>query len=696
MEATALAATKIKVTFTSVDVLDDSDWFGPGEWVLKATIKRVATNETIAVGDPEKTHEVNTGDKLTLNWSHDIDIKSADTKLEIVLEGKDEDLIFDDDLGRVKLTLNTPIVHAYDLRLKSSEAKFVARLQVSVLAETSGRPGRVTSIVERFDSDTYTTIHDEMLSKMVHLCPVIPVPWAHGIPPLARGVRSLTASPQVNLAVSAATRKLNGLVNPALIPVISPTRTGFANRCARIRITQYRPADLDLRKIIWTAATSNIKFFHGGATKTEVKGGQEVNAFGVMRGDADEEGKIEVRWDSEGKPLLAVYRVWVGKPKKVWTRANIIKCSRATVGGVPLQNPTFTPAQVKSHIAFSNVLLWQMGIQLVMDKDRTARNGAVRKDEGIFEVTNATNHTFNVVKDARIVAPMLNSRKGVFNLVYVHSCAGRPNLLGSATDRRLSEPEAKVSLSGTPSTSWIRPTGVFPDSATKKIEMKRMGPSNQRANDQKPLCGDGAIEQLCACLITQNDRIANGSVTLAHELGHVIGVHHRGSGGNVAKASYDEVNHLAGPRKGWGHPWDENCMSYGSDNEAQDFDMLQIKVIRAHKLVTSVAPPAPKPPPPPPGPPPPKVTKPVPAIWLPNKAAKTLLQEYLCTKRPGLNHTGYDLGTTGPDGDGVDGVVGRKTKAALRSFQRDHGGLVIDAVYGPKTHGAFDEELNGP
>ncbi len=73
-----------------------------------------------------------------------------------------------------------------------------------------------------------------------------------------------------------------------------------------------------------------------------------------------------------------------------------------------------------------------------------------------------------------------------------------------------------------------------------------------------------------------------------------------------------------------------------------------------------------------------------------------MLQEYLIGKRAGLKHYGYDIGNSGPAGDGVDGVIGPKTKAGIRGFQGDHGGLAIDGIYGPKTEAAFDEELNSP
>lgn len=49
---------------------------------------------------------------------------------------------------------------------------------------------------------------------------------------------------------------------------------------------------------------------------------------------------------------------------------------------------------------------------------------------------------------------------------------------------------------------------------------------------------------------------------------------------------------------------------------------------------------------------------------------------------------GYDLGATGPGKDGVDGVRGAKTDAAVKEFQTAHG-LDDDGIDGPKTWAAL-------
>ena len=687
-----MTATRIKVTVDTVDIIDDDDLLGAGEWAFTSNVKRLATSETIAFGDSNKEFEVNTGDKkVNIGFSTELDIKKKDTKLEINLSAIEKDTVSNSDMGKIRIVLNTPICHDYDLTLSSDKGKYTARIKVEILKRKAGSAGAVTTILRNSGSSTFNTVHSEMQFKNVHIHPVTPVPWTTGIPPIPIGVVLMTASPQVDFSVKSGD-PLNGLINPSFIVTMKPTDKDFNKKVARVKVTQFWPATLDLSKLVWKAVTGNIKFWNGSKGVNEIKGGQEVKVYGTNNG-ADQECKIEVRWDSTGGPLLAVFRAWVGKPKYVWSRANLIKTT-ATMGPLPLPNPNLSIADIKSHIEFANVILWQAGIQMVMDEDDAAYNGAVKKDKGIFEINSATNYTYNVVKDANMVAPLLNARKGVFNMAYIHSVSGKPGLLGSATDRRLSKAEAMVSFSGSPSTSWVQPSGVRPDGGAGTVKMKRMGPSAKRSSALKSNCGDGTddtLNNVCACIMTQNvkARLARGNITLPHELGHVLGLHHRGNGGGQPKASYDKVNHKSGPRSGWGHPFNENFMCYGSDARRQDIDMIQVKVLRENALLKDTLPAAKKTPPKP-------GTKPVPTAWLPSKADIELLQAYLAGAKPGLKNTGYDLGSTGPNGDGVDGINGPKTKQAIRDFQRDHGGLSKDGIYGPLTHDAFDNELNGP
>ena len=66
------------------------------------------------------------------------------------------------------------------------------------------------------------------------------------------------------------------------------------------------------------------------------------------------------------------------------------------------------------------------------------------------------------------------------------------------------------------------------------------------------------------------------------------------------------------------------------------------------------------------------MSKTFPKEYLPSKDDKIMLQEYLIGTRPGLKKSGYDLGTSGPDSNGVDGIVGTKTKNGIRELSLIH------------------------
>jgi peptidoglycan hydrolase-like protein with peptidoglycan-binding domain len=61
----------------------------------------------------------------------------------------------------------------------------------------------------------------------------------------------------------------------------------------------------------------------------------------------------------------------------------------------------------------------------------------------------------------------------------------------------------------------------------------------------------------------------------------------------------------------------------------------------------------------------------------------TELQQFLVDQ-------GYDLGEFGPNGDGVDGIIGGVTTAAIKEFQKDQG-LQVDGIVGKNTLAAIQE-----
>jgi hypothetical protein len=65
-----------------------------------------------------------------------------------------------------------------------------------------------------------------------------------------------------------------------------------------------------------------------------------------------------------------------------------------------------------------------------------------------------------------------------------------------------------------------------------------------------------------------------------------------------------------------------------------------------------------------------------------------------------LKELGYELGDSGPDKNGVDGVFGKKTENAVLEFQKGHkdwegNPLKKDGLVGPKTSDALNREIVG-
>lgn len=65
-----------------------------------------------------------------------------------------------------------------------------------------------------------------------------------------------------------------------------------------------------------------------------------------------------------------------------------------------------------------------------------------------------------------------------------------------------------------------------------------------------------------------------------------------------------------------------------------------------------------------------------------------------------LHTLGYDLGTTGPENDGVDSDFGEITEGAVKEFQEAHEdyedkSLVVDGIVGPRTSDALNREMVG-
>ena len=174
----------ILVVFESVRVLDDSDFWGAGEWKFTASV------DGERVGNPSKLHEARADQTIALGdgWSKRIDVsgKAAGDTVVIRFSGKEDDVFFDDDLGHVKVTLTWPFKQDFDLRLKASKVSGIFsstryyELKLAVydvpedIGELSFEPAVVVSRGST-DSGNYTAFAMRQMQPRVEVCPVTPM-----------------------------------------------------------------------------------------------------------------------------------------------------------------------------------------------------------------------------------------------------------------------------------------------------------------------------------------------------------------------------------------------------------------------------------------------------------------------------------------------------------------------------------------
>lgn len=604
-----MPVTKIKVTFNKVFANESGDLVGAGEWKLTAKV------DGKTVGDPN--HEFEVRDKSTTilpadKWSVEVDLtsKKPGDKIEISMKGIDVDVISDDELGEAKLTLKYPFTKEYDdFPISSSVVKgwfsdsqyFQAHITVKHLEiKATTKPDKDKGILvsrQNSGSSTFTTISGKAVEPRVEVCPIVPVPISPSkLPPRPAAMEALKAElePGVETEFAKALTLTpdmdwNILVNPSLIPVLKSSDPDLAKKAAKIAVTWVWPGDLEVSKLTWHIKEGPIAFV-----------GSNAGIWVKVRGtDAptDKMAVLELRWDGEKGPLLATYRAWVGVVKEIKYRVNIINGIDPV--NQPARSPTVTPDNCLDFMKIAQIIWWQCGIEFIPDPDVTAWDKAVASAHtGIFTVpAEKDNWTVNVNNNVSPIATRLNFNPTVLNIAFVRSTTGTN---AAATDIQGVSGKSEE-LDGFPSTSWVLPSGVLPDVAAKKIKMDTF-PSQKRSNSsdaayvkarkkiQASFSTDDIKKRLYGVIYPSDWTVgatnhASGQ-NMAHELGHILCLFHRGSGGenNVAggfKLSDDGVNSVDDAGKKRGHPWRENVMGYDI-RRGLDADLIQTIAVRKH------------------------------------------------------------------------------------------------------------------
>jgi|GEM_PF-930359 hypothetical protein len=686
-----MATTSIQVSFTDVLVTDSGQTWGPRKWSFKATVAGQA------VGKPDAAFSARARDTIALppgDWSTDVDVSACgpDDTVEIAFQAFDGAVDSGEDLGTVKLLLRYPFQNevdgAFDAKGGKDGPRFVAGVKVALneAAAAAKDPEGAAPAAKDAEGSAFSTIMGSFFTPRVEVCPVVPVPPADKLPPRPLLLSLLTAGKATQAADPVPLKgalKPNCLANPALVPILPAGHDKLADEGARLAVTYKQPGNVKPDGFHWFVASGPA------VIEGKSEGVEEILVRGTGAGKSDQIAQFELRLKDAHGPLLSTFRAHVGTLRHIPFRATIVR------GTTKAARPRVTPSDVQRHVNLANALFHQAGLKLVPDPDPKGYDGAVAdpKFPGIFVLNVANNGlTMGVNSNLPPKAMRLNSNPGVMHLLYIKSFDS-DGAAGVATDRPgLSG--AKVTLDGSPSASWVRPSGVAPDSAAKPVTMLTMNASKLRkkASDKKYLKGRGLPEDAFKALygVTLPDYTKPSDPdwpqTVAHEVGHTMGLRHRGNGFSKKKpGSDDDVN----DPKGVGYPNKENVMCYGYAL-SQDFDLIQTQVIRDHPVV--VAPGGPKP-----KPKPKAKTKledlqerlgvPVTNTWDdPTDAAAKKHQVHYYSKGDVVKWVQERLIEDALyPADLLDGIAGEKTIKGIRGYQKAHPPLSVDGIAGRKT-----------
>ncbi len=422
---------------------------------------------------------------------------------------------------------------------------------------------------ETTDGPMESTLSSPETRIHVEAHPVLP--HRGGVTPIRPTFPAGTAPPF--LAEAGVTRselsngRQNVIWNPAVIPIMPRGRALDDNNCSKFRVTYYRPNTLNLLeadddRLEWrmTALTGGEASFHGPTN------GRICKLHGVREGEII----LELRFRGA---VVAVYRALVAPLISIPARMTILSVSSTdpayTNATDPAMRPNVTPGMVVGHLGLCNRYWWQAGIELY----RSSSTSVGRLPAGVTAAA-VSNTTFRGVFTAQVPASLtinvggnegdvggFNAINLVANFVYVISTADA-STLGEACLRE-SQGRATQTDSGTPTTSWARPSGMPPDgpASDKSMRLRENGVYN----------GALGVKNLYAMYLRNHTSRFEYVNTMAHELGHILNLGHRG-GTATNPPAVDDLLH-------W--PREENIMH--ADNPAttaQDIDVIQAKAAR--------------------------------------------------------------------------------------------------------------------
>ena len=340
--------------------------------------------------------------------------------------------------------------------------------------------------------------------------------------------------------------------------------------------------------------------------------------------------KVEVFGSKEGDVLIQPYsggfgygmfRTNVVTLKKIKFRVNRISTlavpavppSPGKPGklGKPPHGPTRSPADAQRHIDMANVYLRQLGIELIPDtsadlasKTPTPTIGLAATDPRVVSVTRTSAGHFDVVVDRSSMtfraqdfgnlgaegAIRINARNEIITIAYIESLASGTSALAQAQLIPTNHTKGgALKDKGVPSSSLIKKTGIPADIPASQVSVSVLVSFRVGKQPATPANGARNINLLWGitvpttsvdAFVARPDVVAIGSnsdqiygSTLAHEVGHMLGLKHRIAAGDPF------ADGLTTPKS-------KNLMFPRLNvTTAENLDIVQTKVIRFSEVL---------------------------------------------------------------------------------------------------------------
>ena len=551
----------VRVAILGMTFLDDADIIGSDEVRLRV---RIGGRD---VGDLNQRFEMVAGTYVVTDmavWGADFDYAQTG-QVELTAEVEDDEATSWESMGRVRLLLRWPFApRSYTLR--ASSGKFTLLIAVDHRVEgADGDPNWGATFVPRREvgGTTLATVTPPPAIRIeVHDC--LPVPSGAGTPNRPAFGAGIVAETDDAQSPVSTTGPNNVFFNPAVIPILPTGTARSTENCANFKVTYIcdpaaRSSRRSMPELRW-----EVRSLGGQATIFGSSTGRTVKVHGTRRGEV----LVQL---FHNETIAAVIRALVEPLVYIPCRAVIL--STAATATVPSVGNTVAASEVLNQLNCANRFLWQLGVLLRLDTDTSigwlpadvlAANVHATGTTGVFTATVGAAHISNVADESDTSA--INSRPYVMNFAFIESLTPPPSTGGACF---YSGNPTSQTDDGPPSTSWTTPSGVPPDGTAGTVTMR---------------CGAHGFTSpaphrysMCITQVGANRPARMVGQTIAHEVGHCLGLRHRGLESDGSQpAAYD----------GLPHPPMVNVMYFAAYEQAMDFDMIQAKAVRRSSLVT--------------------------------------------------------------------------------------------------------------